>query len=346
MNTTNELKKKSFWERPEGTTGMFAIGAGVLALALSADFLISLFGKMITIMGQAITLGILGAVAFAIIMILSNSKFQLLCSYGFKSVMRAVTGWFVEIDPIGIMRNYISESKKKREAMSDSIAKLRGQIRLCEKNIKDNETSYNASIMQFKVAKEQQKTAAATLAGRQMERMEKMNKEYLIPIQSQMTNHLRALNKYYEATEIIILDMEQEVDAQQKLREMMKASHNAMSLAKKIMQGGEERELYDMALESSVADFGMKLGEIENFMENSRGFIESLDIQNGVADSKAIERLREWESNSESAVLGNQKRQMLEHQPTSGYVSPTPIAVNYDDLIGTKSEVVRTYNDK
>lgn len=334
--TDNNLKKKSFWARTEGTTGMLVIGVGILGVVLSLDTLIAVFAKAITLVGQTITLGILGAIAFALIMILSNKKFQTLCSYMFKSAMRALTGMFVEIDPIGIMRNYIGESKKKREAMSDSIGRLRGQIRLCEKNINENKKTYDEAIQQFKVAKEQGKDAAATLASRQLERMSNMNEQHLKPIHSQMVNHLTALSKYYEATEVIILDMEQEVEAQHKLREMMKASHSAMSLAKKIMRGGEERELYDMALESAVVDFGMKLGEIENFMENSKGFIEGLDIQNGVADAKAAERLREWEAKAESAVFGNGKRQLLEHKPVEGFVMPSASNVDYVELIEAK----------
>lgn len=330
-------KSKSFWERKEGTTGMIAIGLGVLGIALSADFIIALFGKMIMMLGQGITIAVLGTILFAFLMIVTNKKFQTLMSYMFKSAMRAITGWFVEIDPIGIMKNYIAESEKKRESMSESIAKLRGQIRLCEKNISDNEEIYSRSVREFKVAKETNKQAAATLAARQMERMEKMNNTQLKPILAQMVTHQRALDKYYEATGVIVQDMKSEVDAQQKLREMMKASYGAMSMAKKIMQGGDERELYDMAFESAVNDYGMKLGEIENFMENSKGFIESLDIANGVADAKALERLKAWEAQADSVVLGNEKRNLLEQQPVEGYVIPAPKIVDYSELLRDRS---------
>lgn len=336
MNMENNLKAKSFWERKEGTTGMITIGLGVLGVALSADWLIGLFGKMITLLGQGITIAVLGCILFAIVMVITNKKFQMLVSYMFKSAMRTLTGWFVEIDPIGIMRNYISESEKKRESMNESIAKLNGQIKNCEKNISDNEKTYTKSLQEFKIAREQGKSAAMTLASRQMERMQKMNEEQLKPIHAQMTVHLKALRKYHEATDIIIQDMRAEVDAQHKLREMMKASYGAMSMAKKIMQGGDERELYDMALESAVTDFGMKLGEIENFMENSKGFIESLDIANGVADAKALERLKAWEEETDSVVLGKQKRQLLEHSPVEGVVMPALSTIDYTELLDNK----------
>lgn len=336
-NNSLNTKAKSFWERKEGTTGMIAIGLAGLGVFLSLDFLTAVLGKLILVLGQTITIISLGGVLFAMYLILSNKRVRTLGSYMFKSVMRAITGWFVEIDPIGIMRNYIAESKKKREVMNESIAKLRGQIKLCEKSIIDNEQVYNNSMAEYKVATQKGLTTAQTLAARQAERMQKVNEQNLKPIHAQMSAHLRALSKYYEATDVIIKDMEQEVETQHNLREMMKASYGAMSMAKKIMQGGEERELYDMAMENSVMDFGMKLGEIENFMENSKGFIESLDIANGVADAKAMDRLREWEAQAESLVLGNEKRHLIEQQPTQGFVIPAPKSVDYVDLLNTKT---------
>ena len=63
MNMENNLKAKSFWERKEGTTGMITIGLGVLGVALSADWLIGLFGKMIPLLGQGITIAVLGCLS-------------------------------------------------------------------------------------------------------------------------------------------------------------------------------------------------------------------------------------------------------------------------------------------
>lgn len=318
----NEMKTKSFWERPEGTTGMVAIAAIIGGLWLTADFFISLFNKAITMLGQAITITVLGAVLFGIIMILSNKKFQTLVSYGFKSIMRKITGAFVEIDPIGIMKSYIQDLRGKLGTMDDSIAKLRGQISVCKKQVNDNDTSYEAEMAKAKVAKDKNMNSMFTVASRQAGRLEKLNKESLRPLLMQMEIHLKALLKYREVTGTVIDDLSNEVKARQIEREMILTSHSAMSTAKKIMMGGtDQKELFDQAMEFVVNDYGMKMGEIENFIENSKGFVEGLDLQNGVYEADALAKLQEWENKADSILLGNSKAQMLEQNATSSIIN-------------------------
>lgn len=311
---SNELKTKSFWERPEGTTGMLAIGFGLVAAYFSIDFLTTLFGKIINLLGQGIAITVLGAVLFGLIMIITNSKFQTLIAYGFKSVMRKITGAFVEIDPIGIMKSYIDDLKSKRGVMEESIGKLRGQIAVCQRQVTENDREYEKQMSTAKVARDRGNTSALTLANRQAGRLEKLNNESLKPILVTMEVHLRALAKYYEVTGTVIEDLHNEVNAQQIQRNMILQSHSAMSTAKKILMGGtDQKELFDQAMEFVVNDYGMKLGEIENFIENSKGFVESLDLQNAAFDEAAMKKLKEWENNVDSVLLGpQQKQQMLE----------------------------------
>lgn len=340
---TNEFKPKSFWERPEGTTGMVVIGVAALAgVFVAGPFLIGVFNTLITLLGQGITITVLGAVLFGLIMILTNKKFQTLISYMFKSAMRKITGAFVEIDPIGIMKSYISELRDKRKTMEDSIGKLRGQIQVCEKQVNLNDSEYERQMATFKVAKDKNLTSAATVASRQAGRLERLNKESLRPLLLQMQVHLKALNKYYEVTGTVIDDLNNEVKAQEMQRRMILESHSAMSTAKKILQGGtDQKELFDQAMEYVVNDYGMKMGEIENFIENSKGFVEGLDLQNGVYEADAMKKLQEWEHKADSILLGNQKQQMLEDNTVSsmlnhGIGAPAASTVDYHSLLARK----------
>jgi len=342
--STNEFKPKSFWERPEGTTGMFAIGLGVVAAYFSLDFLTRLFGKIINLLGQGIAITVLGAILFGLIMILTNSKFQTLIAYGFKSVMRKITGAFVEIDPIGIMKSYIDDLKSKRGIMEESIAKLRGQVQVCKKQVEQNDIEYEKQMSTFKVAHEKGLGSAATVASRQAGRLEKLNKESLKPLLLQMEVHLKALMKYYEVTGTVIDDLHNEVKAQEMQRKMIQESYSAMSTAKKILMGGtDQRELFDQAMEYVVNDYGMKMGEIENFIENSKGFVEGLDLQNGVYEADALKKLQEWENKADSILLGNHKQQMLEQSTYdstlyNGIGQPAAQQFDYSQLLNKKDQ--------
>ena len=309
----NEFKPKSFWERPEGTTGMVAIAAAAVGIFFAGNAILAAFTTAVAIVGQAITLTVLGAVLFGLIMIITNKKFQTLISYGFKSIMRKITGAFVEIDPIGIMKSYIEDLRGKQETMNVSIAKLRGQIQVCEKQVNQNENEYERQMAQAKIAKDKNMSSAFTVSSRQAGRLDKLNKESLKPLLLQMQVHLKALNKYHEVTGTVIDDLGNEVKAQEMQRRMILESHSAMSTAKKILMGGtDQKELFDQAMEYVVNDFGMKMGEIENFIENSKGFVEGLDLQNGVYEGEALKKLQEWENKADSILLGTSKQQMLE----------------------------------
>lgn len=333
---------KTFWQRPEGKTGMLAIGAGIAALFVAAPAILAFLTTMVNIVGTAIVLTVLGVILFCILYVLTNKKFQTLMSYMFKSAMRKITGAFVEIDPIGIMRNYVRDLTEKRENLGANRDKLRGQLTVLEKQIRENTMGHEKAMATAKVAQERGNNSQFSLQARQAGRLEKLNKESLIPLKTQIEIHLRALNKYYEVTGTVIEDLHNEVKAREIERKMILASHSAIKAAKAILAGGtDEKELFDQAMEFVVEDYGMKLGEIESFIENSKGFVDGLDIQNGVFEAEALKRLQEWEKKADSVLLGNEKAKMLEHTAVSSPVFssvtvPAAGSVDYAQLLSKK----------
>lgn len=338
----NTQSTKSFWARPEGTTGMLTLAAGGVGLWFAAPAILAFLATLTAIVGQAIMLTILGSILFVLLYTITNKKFQTLCSYFFKSSMRKVTQLFVEIDPIGIMKGYIESMEDKREVMGTTRDKLRGQLKVLEGKISQNASEYEKSMSLAKVAKDRGNQSALTVNSRQAIRMESLNKESLIPLKAQMEAHLRAANKYYEVTGTVIDDLQNEVSAQETRREMIMSSHSVMKAAKAIMMGGsDERELFDQAMEYVVQDYGMKLSEIESFIENSKPFVDGLDMQNGVYEAEALKRLTEWENKADSILLGNEKAKMLEHSNVTSTVytgigAPAVGMVDYAHLLNTK----------
>jgi hypothetical protein len=327
---------KSFWERPEGTTGMVTLaGLGVGGFFLVSAILptlIAVLGMAITVVGQGIALTILGAILAGLIMVLTNKKFITLTSYMFKSVMRKVTGWFVELDPIGIMKNYIADLVSQQREMDVSIEKLSGQVRICKEKIAKNEKQYNQAMAMAKEAQIQQKQGAFTVNARQAGRLEALNNETLVPLLKTMELNLRALRKYREVTDTVILDIKNEVTTAIDRRESITASYSAIQSAKRIMNGGDDkRELFDQAMEFMVQDYGMKLGEIENFMDTSKGFVEGLDLQNGVFEAEALKKLQQWEQRADSLLLGDSKRLMLEQNLSTPDAVYQPVTINSVD---------------
>ena len=85
-------KPKSFWKRPEGTTGLiFLIGILAAGGFLLATFLPALIALAQNVLYLSIMLLILAAAAYVII----DPRARNLVWYMYKSVMRWITGIFV-----------------------------------------------------------------------------------------------------------------------------------------------------------------------------------------------------------------------------------------------------------
>ena len=111
-------EKKSFWQRPEGVTGalfLLAIfgGLGYLIFANMA-FLVGLAANTLYLVLMLVALA-------AIIYMVLDPKMRNLIWYMYKSVMRSITGMFVKIDPIGILKSYVDDLKDNLSSLDHKL---------------------------------------------------------------------------------------------------------------------------------------------------------------------------------------------------------------------------------
>jgi hypothetical protein len=317
---------KSFWERPEGWTGIFTLGGLVvggffLAQAVLPAILAVLTG-LIAVVGKGIVLGALSVVAFGMFLLVTNPKVHLLIGSIFKLVMRKLTGMVIEIDPIGIMRIYIDDLKKRLGLMDARLEKLSGAIRVITNTIASNDKKYNDAMATAAAAQKAGKSAHFTLNARRAGRAENSNVRYE-DVLKKMQFLKAMLLKYREASEVMIADMSDEVESQEVERKAMLAAYGAMTAVRDILQGsGDKREMFDQAMEFAVNDYGMKIGEIEHFMTTSQSFVDGLDLENGSFDEAAMAKIQEWENKADSLLLGNAKQVTLQK------LGVQPISVN------------------
>jgi hypothetical protein len=104
----------------------------------------------------------------------------------------------------------------------------------------------------------------------------------------------------------MVQDMESEVTIKEQERAALLASYGAFTSAMKILKGDpDSKALYDQAMEHLADDYARKVGEIENFMEVSEGFIASVDLDNLVFEQEALEKLEQLERRSDQLLLGS-----------------------------------------
>ena len=298
-------KQKTFWEKPEGKTGAVFLIAILGGLA----YILFKFSAQILLMLQN-TLGIIALLAIlgVIIYMVLDPKWRTLVSYMYKSIMRWITGIFVTIDPIGILKNYISDLESNLRKMGSQLDNLKGQMRKLITMVEDNNKEINTNLIIAKKAKEQNNEIAMLLASRKAARLQEANEKYSA-LHSKMSILYRILSKMYSNSEILIEDTKDQVKVKEQERKAIRASHSAMRSAMSIIRGdADKRALFDQAMEHIADDVANKVGEMERFMEISSDFMSSIDLQNGVFEEQGLKMLEEYEKKSTLLLLGGKEK--------------------------------------
>jgi hypothetical protein len=300
----DNISTKSFWQKPEGKTGMVGLaaivaGAGILLYKL-LPFLITLTSNLLTFSFLLLAFG-------ALVYVVLDKKVRNLVFFFYKSFMRWLTGLFIQLDPIGILKSYIDDLKKNLSNMNKQLAVVKSQMQRLKLLMEENQKNIENNLKLASKAKETDKTAVMILKSRKAGRLKESNYRY-DELYKKLELLYRVLLKMYENSEIMLEDIEDQIFVKEKERTAIRASHSAMKSAMNIIAGNsDKREMFDLALEAIADDVSLKIGEMERFMEMSSSFVQSIDLQNGIFEEEGLELLEKWEKEGVSLLLGNEK---------------------------------------
>lgn len=294
----NMGKDKSFWQRPEGITGLLFLAAIVAGggYLLSAVNWSAIFANTLYLSG---TLAVVGVVAYMVL----DPKMRALVGYGYKSIMRGLTSMFVTLDPIGVLKNYIEDLADNLGKMRAQIGKIKGQIRHLTTLMEENNTEINTQMKIASAAKTKGMEKQMVLSSRKAARLKESNAKYL-SLTQRMEVMYRILNKMHDNSEILLEDTKDQVKLKDQERKAIRASHSAMQSAMSVISGDpDKRAMFDMAMEAVAEDVASKVGEMERFMEMSASFMDSVDLQNGIFEEDGLNMLEKWEKESTLMLL-------------------------------------------
>ncbi|MFN0016010.1 MAG: PspA/IM30 family protein [Saprospiraceae bacterium] len=286
---------KPFWQRPEGITG----GIVLATLLVGGGFLLnSILPALIALAQNGLYLSGMLAVTGAIVFMALDPKARNLVWYLYKSAMRWITGLFVQIDPIGILKSYIGDLENNLRNLSKQVGALRGQMRQLKGIMDGNNTEIQKNMAVAERAKNQSDEKNLTIATRKAGRLQEANAKYDV-FHKKMELLYRVLSKMYEDSEIMLEDTRDQVILKEQEYRAIKASHNAIRSAQSILTGNpDQRVLFDQALEAMAEEVSQKVGDMERFMDTSRNLLDSIDLQNGVFQEEGLLLLEKWEKHS------------------------------------------------
>lgn len=305
----SEIQPKSFWKRPEGVTGALFLGALLIGGGvIITSALGAILSFLSTTIGLVVGLLVLGTIIFMAL----DSKVRSLVWYMYKSVMRWVTGLFIQIDPIAILKSYVDDLKDNLKKMNKQIHQLRGQMHKLKEMITNNQKAIASNLDLASKAKAKNKQAQMILKSRKAGRLKESNMR-LEDLYRKMEILYRVLTKMYENSEILMEDVQDQVMVKEQERKAIRASHSAIKSAMNIIKGdSDKRAMFDQAMEAIADDVSQKVGEMERFMEVSESFMQSVDLQNGVFEEEGLKMLEKWENEGASLLLGTEKQHLLD----------------------------------
>ncbi len=335
----SDFKPKTFWQRPEGVTGGIFMTGIIVGLGY---LLYKMLPILITLVSNTLYLALLLIALAAVIYMVVDPRMRNLFWYGYKSIMRWITGIFVNLDPIGILKSYVEDLENNLSKMSKQIGNLRGSMRKLKTTMEENDKSIENELNIANAAKKQGNEKQLVLSTRQAARLKDSNEKYN-SLYSKMDILHRILAKMYENSEILLEDTRDQVKVKQEEREAIRASHSAMSSAMKVISGDKDKKaMFDMALEAIADDVSKKVGEMERFMDLSSNFMDSIDLNNGIFEEEGLKMLEKWEREGASLLLGGEKDDILRKSNDDNDVLDlnTPIRLpekvnrtnQYDDL--------------
>jgi hypothetical protein len=296
-----QAKPKSFWKRPEGVTGTIFLIAILAALGF---VLVNALPTLIALASNVLYLALMILVLGAIIYMVLDPKMRTLVGYMYKSIMRKLTSMFVTIDPIGILKSYVDDLEDNLRKMSTQIGNIRGQMRKLKTLMEDNASEIDNNLKLAQKAKEQDMQNQMVLSSRKAARLKETNEKYRV-LYNKMEVLSRVLSRMYQNSEVLLEDTKDQVKHKEEERKAIRASHSAMKSAMSVISGdADKRAIFDMALEEIADDVAQKVGEMENFMEMSSNFMNSVDLQNGVFEEEGLKMLDDWEKKSTLMLMG------------------------------------------
>lgn len=283
--------KKNFWQRPEGIPGALILAAIVGFLGYG---LYQILPDLITLAENIWYLGAMAGGLFVVLYMLFDKRVRTLLWYLYKSIIRKATGFFIQLDPIAIIEGYLMDLRDKMRVMENQIGELKGQIRKIKLKIEEKDKKIHYFMGMAKAAQNKGDKAQMNLNLKKAEREKKARVSFSI-LRDKTEKLYKVLDKMKKYSAIMADDIAHEVEIKKEEREIIRTSHGVMKSAVSIINGNSDKKLiFDQAMEYIVDDIGMRIGEMERFMDVSADFMNNMDLEEAMYEEQGLQALEDW----------------------------------------------------
>ena len=284
MGSEGFTSKKSPWEKPGGKLGMVVAGLGIaggcVLLYKLLPYMLTLASNTLYLILMLFGIGILGY-------ILTSKKFWNTFKVAYFVIMRRITGFFINIDPVAILEEYIKDLQKRIKEVADNITQVKGLIQKNQRKLDELKKKVAETEMEVELYDQKgQKAFADQKKGLLVMYVESYkNREERLQKSKKWLEALEKLQSY--ATFSVTINQEK-VKLFKDEYEELKAQGKAFRSIKSALNGDPDMmENFETAVEIMENEISMNLGEIEDMMDATNGLLGQADMENAKISKKA-----------------------------------------------------------
>jgi hypothetical protein len=300
-------QSKAFWNQPGGKAGTIVPFVALAAViwffgGTIGDYIVNAFDNILHLL--VVGLGI-GAILSCVLIEDIRMRFY----YAYRNLVRWITGFIIDIDPIGILKTYRERMTTKLQEMIGSMADLKGQRAKTDKRQRENTAALQNEMALLNQATKTSNPSQIGVHTKQVSRLQVKAERYEKEM-NRLNLLIKIMDRYYRLCEDTITDMNNEIKFREDERAEAKASRGAVRSAMAILKGLPEQELWDEATAKLEQDYTAALGEVENFLDVTRSILTASEMQDGADAEKAMQLLDQWQTKNTNVALGSSNNQV------------------------------------
>lgn len=296
-----ELPNKEFWNRPEGTTAKILLA--VFGLASAAAIYIKVLPFLLTMVWGTIQLAIGAGIIAAIWFMLNSKRVHSLFFLAISAVSRYITSIFVNIDPVGILKDFVKDMKRKRGEVQTAIVAMRGVRHKSEQARREKEREMEEALKLAQVAQEHgNEEKVNELAERAMRRQRAI--ESLVANIAFATETLDALQKVDRVIEYHINNSEDEIKTLETDNELALQTLAATKAAGAVLGDSDLKDIKNMAVDVIRDRVARATGEVENLLATTRSVQGEIDLKQLALRSEGRAKLAQLQAATAKAEVG------------------------------------------
>lgn len=246
--------------------------------------------------------------------------------------LKWLTGRVIELDPIAIMEGFAEHYDEIIDNVKEAMGGFRGAIKKIQNNIADGleqikRSSNLASQAKQAMAKDPSMAKTMELEAFNAQQYEEANKQYQ-EMENFLNKHLDTCKEFLETATFNKMKLGTTIKIKSAQRDAMLELRKTTSAFRRLIDGDDELDMFNQAIEVENQFVARTLGEFEQFTDDSQSVLQAGRLDKMANKSDAIARIEAWDKQKIEGL----KMRVDSHDPeiTVGSTQSSPEL--FDDL--------------